>query len=145
MSKYNVLYERGTDGWWTATVRGVRGCHTQGRSIEQAENRIREALGLYVDDAERAELVRQVRLPRRLRELVTGVLRLKNREEQIFEMYLEHFRSAATKLREEEHLSVRDVQVLLGTSKSLVSLRHTEHVAKAGVRKAAKREPTVRA
>ena len=80
VSKYNVLYERGTDGWWTATVRGVRGCHTQGRSIEQAENRIREALGLYVDDAERAELVRQVRLPRRLRELVTGVLRLESRE-----------------------------------------------------------------
>ncbi len=71
------------------------------------------------------------------------MFRLKSREQQIFEMYLELFRSAATKLREEEHLSVRDVHVLLGTSKSLVSLRQTEQIAKAGVRKAAKRQPIV--
>jgi len=60
---YSVVYERDGDGWWVASVRGVRGCHTQGRSIDQARNRIRDALSLFVDDAEAAELVDEIRLP----------------------------------------------------------------------------------
>jgi predicted RNase H-like HicB family nuclease len=139
MSKYDVVYERGSDGYWTASVKGVRGCHTQGRSIEQAEHRIREALGLYVDDADQARLVRHIRLPRHLRHLVGGVLRLKSREEQAFEEYVEHFRFVAAKLRA-ERISVRDVTALLGKSKSLVSLRQKEQMATATIRKTAKAE-----
>lgn len=47
---YTVRYERDEDGWWVATVKGVKGCHTQGRSIEAARKRIRESLALYVDE-----------------------------------------------------------------------------------------------
>jgi predicted RNase H-like HicB family nuclease len=43
----------------------VPGCHTYGRSLRQARERIREALGLWVDDADRAELVPDIRLPRK--------------------------------------------------------------------------------
>src|SRR5262245_58345842 len=30
---YRVAYERDEACWWVATVRGVRGCHTQGRTV----------------------------------------------------------------------------------------------------------------
>jgi predicted RNase H-like HicB family nuclease len=59
---YTVDYVRGDDGWWTASVRGVRGAHTQGRSIAQARRRVRKALGLFVDDAERADLLDNIRI-----------------------------------------------------------------------------------
>jgi predicted RNase H-like HicB family nuclease len=54
VKSYRVAYERDESGWWVATVRGVRGCHTQGRTVDEARRRIREALGLFVDDARRA-------------------------------------------------------------------------------------------
>lgn len=55
--KYTVDYVPGKEGWWTASVREVPGANTQGRSIAQARRRIREALGLFVEDAQRAELI----------------------------------------------------------------------------------------
>jgi predicted RNase H-like HicB family nuclease len=36
MSKYHVSYERDEAGWWVASVRKVRGCHTQGRTVDEA-------------------------------------------------------------------------------------------------------------
>ena len=63
MSAYHVAYERDASGWWVATVRRVRGCHTQGRTVDEARRRIREALSLFVDDAASAELVDHVKLP----------------------------------------------------------------------------------
>ena len=50
VKSYRVAYERDESGWWVATVRGVRGCHTQGRTVDEARRRIRQALGLFVDD-----------------------------------------------------------------------------------------------
>jgi predicted RNase H-like HicB family nuclease len=61
--KYPVDYALGDDGWWTACVRGVRGVHTQGRSIAQARRRICEALGPFVEGAEKAELFDNIRIP----------------------------------------------------------------------------------
>src|SRR5438046_10037742 len=62
MRTYTVSYERDEGGWWVATVVEVRGCRTQGRTIAQARSRIREALGLFVDNSERAALVERVKL-----------------------------------------------------------------------------------
>jgi predicted RNase H-like HicB family nuclease len=45
-STYQVELERDERGWWAASVPAVPGAHTQGRSIAQAMNRIREALSL---------------------------------------------------------------------------------------------------
>ncbi len=59
---YVVAYERDDDGWWVGSVKGVRGCHTQGRTIEETRRRIRDALSLFVDDAETATLQDSVRL-----------------------------------------------------------------------------------
>src|ERR1041385_8959781 len=58
MSAYHVTYERDESGWWVASVREVRGCHTQGRTVDEARRRIRKALELFVDDVRSAKLVR---------------------------------------------------------------------------------------
>jgi predicted RNase H-like HicB family nuclease len=63
VKSYRVAYERDESGWWVATVRGVRGCHTQGRTVDEARRRIREALELFVDNARRAPIVDDVKLP----------------------------------------------------------------------------------
>lgn len=60
---YRAVYEREPNGRWTVEIPQVRGCHTYGRTIEQARDRIREALDLFVKDADTAEIVDDVRLP----------------------------------------------------------------------------------
>lgn len=45
--RYTVTYERDSDGWWVAEVAEIPECHTQGKSIAQARERIREAMELY--------------------------------------------------------------------------------------------------
>ena len=57
-----VAYEGDESGWRVAPVRGVRGCHTQGRTVDEARRRIREALELFVDDARKAIIVDAVKL-----------------------------------------------------------------------------------
>ena len=81
-STYTVIYERDERGWWVASVRGVRGCHTQGRTLEQARRRVREALGLFVRDADSADFVEQVRLPLRARRALARGLTARQRAEQ---------------------------------------------------------------
>ena len=51
---YRIAYERDESGWWVASVRGVRGCHTQGRTVEEARRRVIEAMELFVGDARTA-------------------------------------------------------------------------------------------
>lgn len=57
MTTYHVAYDRDESGWWVASVREVRGCHSQGRTIDEARERVREALELFVDHAKSAKLV----------------------------------------------------------------------------------------
>jgi predicted RNase H-like HicB family nuclease len=57
---YLVTYER--DGsMWLARIESLDGCHTQGSTIDEARERIREALGLFDKDAAGAILVDDVR------------------------------------------------------------------------------------
>ena len=49
MKRYRVDYERDESGWRVASVRGVRGCHTQGRTVDEARRHVRQALELFVD------------------------------------------------------------------------------------------------
>ena len=41
---YKATVERDEAGWWVATVRGVPGVHTQGRTLKQVRKRAQEAL-----------------------------------------------------------------------------------------------------
>ena len=70
MATYRVVMERDEEGAWIVHVPSIAGCHTYGRSIRQATKRIQEALGLWVDDADEAELDIVVRLDAGIRPLV---------------------------------------------------------------------------
>ena len=61
--KYTAVYEREPDGWWVVDIPQVRGCHSQGRTIEQARERVREALELFVEDAATVEIVDDIDSP----------------------------------------------------------------------------------
>ena len=63
MKTFRVVYERDAAGWWVASVRGIRGCHTQGRTVDEARRRIAEALELFDEKARGARIVDDVRLP----------------------------------------------------------------------------------
>lgn len=48
MKKYQfpVVIEQDEDGWYIALVPGLKGCHTQARSLSVLEKRIKEAIKL---------------------------------------------------------------------------------------------------
>jgi predicted RNase H-like HicB family nuclease len=116
VKRYTVRYERDEDGWWVATVKGVRGCHTQGRTIEEAERRAREALGLFVDGAESATLEREVRLPAKIRQELKRLSSAKKRADRANAAARTLRRKTVIDLRKKLGLSVRDAGTLLGLS-----------------------------
>src|SRR2546429_842782 len=79
MSAYHVTYERDESGWWVASVREVRGCHTQGRTVDEARRRIREALDLFVTNARSATFVDNVKLPARAAKAIRAYVAFRKR------------------------------------------------------------------
>jgi predicted RNase H-like HicB family nuclease len=112
---YTVTYEHDSTGWWVASVPEVPGCHTQGRTIRQARERIREALGLFVKNAAKAKLVDDVRLPADVRRLIDEQRTARERIERDQEHAQATLRRAAQRLAK-LHVSVRDAGELLGLS-----------------------------
>ena len=49
-SNFSVIIERDRDGIYVASVPALRGCHTQGSSLDQVMDRIREAIALCVEE-----------------------------------------------------------------------------------------------
>lgn len=49
---FDVLLERGLDGWIVASVPTLPGCHTQGKTQAQALERIKEAIELWLESGE---------------------------------------------------------------------------------------------
>ena len=45
---FSVIIERDTEGYYIASVPGLRGCHTQARSLDDLMTRVREALELFL-------------------------------------------------------------------------------------------------
>src|SRR5947209_19455644 len=60
---YKAVFERDESGAWIVRIPELRGCHTYGRTLDQARRRIREALSLWVDNAEDAVIEEEIRLP----------------------------------------------------------------------------------
>ena len=117
VKRYRVAYERDESGWWVATVRGVRGCHTQGRTVDEARRRIREALDLFVDDARTAPIVDDVKLPRRAAQAVRAYATLRRKAEQEDRRAAMAARRAVRMLRGGRlKMSARDAARLLGLS-----------------------------
>jgi len=117
MKAYRVTYKRDSSGWWVASVRRVRGCHTQGRTVDEARRRIREALSLFVDDAASAELVDQIELPATVKRAIREYATLRNKADAESKRASAAARRAVRVLREGKlKMSARDTAALLGLS-----------------------------
>lgn len=115
-----VVYERDENGLWVARVKGVPGCHTQGRTIAQARERIREALRLFDPQAGDARLRDDVRLPGGLARLLAAQRSARSKREAVEASLRELNIKAARALTKEAGLSLRDAGELLGASQETV-------------------------
>jgi vacuolar-type H+-ATPase subunit I/STV1 len=64
-----VLFDPDADGWWAVSIPAVKGVRSDGRTLEEARRKIREALASAEDlgwnerKAAAVELVEEIRLP----------------------------------------------------------------------------------
>ncbi len=114
--RYRAVFERDESGAWIARVPRVPGCHTHGRTLDQTRRRLREALGLWVADAESAEFVEEVRLPPRVREAVRRSRAARAEAERKRAKSQDATARTARVLVEELQLGLRDAGELLGLS-----------------------------
>ena len=117
MKSYRVAYERDESGWWVASVRRVRGCHTQGRTVDEARRRIREALELFVHDAHKAAIVDEVKLPSTATKAIRAYASLRKKADEEDRRAARAARRAVRVLRTGKlKMSARDAARLLGLS-----------------------------
>ena len=118
MKTFKVVYEREPDGRWTVSVPAVKGCHTHGRTIAQARERIREALSLFVADrtAASARFNEDIRLPAVARTKLEYLRDLRERFEQARKEVSGVELEVVKILRDDVELGQRDVGELLGVS-----------------------------
>jgi len=48
---FSVIIERDAEGFYVATVPGLRGCHTQARSLDELMGRVKEAIQVCLEAA----------------------------------------------------------------------------------------------
>ena len=79
---YTAVYERDdTDDAWTVRIKGVTGCQTYGRSLRQAQSRIREALAVWLDQDPVSLTIRD-QFPSSLATVADEVLRARSAAER---------------------------------------------------------------
>ena len=49
LRRFTVVLERDEDGLFVASIPVLKGCHTQGKTLDQAMERIREAAELWLE------------------------------------------------------------------------------------------------
>jgi len=113
---YRAVYEREADGRWTVAIPKVKGCHTYGRTIDQARDRIREALGLFVNNAEGAEIEDDVRMPAEVKEAVRNARQSRRQLETARGRVSAAEQRAVRYLRQRMKLGHRDAGSILGLS-----------------------------
>lgn len=118
MKTYKAIYEREPDGRWTVELPDVPGCHTYGRTIEQARTRLREALALFVPErtAAAAKFEDEIRLPTQCLKDVQDALGLRAELEATRAKLADAERRAVKRLRHDAHLGHRDAGEILGLS-----------------------------
>lgn len=114
--KYHIVYEREPDGRWTVEAPNVPGCHSYGRTIEQARERIREALSLFIDNAATAKFEEVIKLPEPVLRTVATAKQLRAKVIRDTEKSIQAHRKAVMSLRHKMHLGLRDAGELLGVS-----------------------------
>lgn len=59
--QFKVIVEHGEDGYFVATVPALPGCHTQGKTIKELTDNVREVIQLCLDEArENPEYLKQI-------------------------------------------------------------------------------------
>ena len=116
MKAYKAVFERDEGGWWLARIPSIQGCHTQGRTLKQARRRLREALGLWIDDPDSVAFDEDIRLPRVLRVAVERSWRARARAEREQAHAQDETTEAAHVLVDELGVGLRDTGELLGLS-----------------------------
>lgn len=101
--------------FWFVRVPAIPGCHTQGRNLAEIQKRVREALSLFVEDAELAELDLHFVLPKGVRSLVHKAKTLRARADAAQAAATAELHASAAALAAQD-LSYRDIGAVLGVS-----------------------------
>ena len=113
--KYVAVYERDREAdTWYVRIEGELGCQTYGRSLRQAQTRIREALALWLDREPEA-LTIEDRLPTSVAAVATQVTRARQAAEAAGEKAQKQTSEAVKRLTD-LGLSRRDAADVLGLS-----------------------------
>ncbi len=47
--EFNIIIEKDEDGWYVGSIPELPGCHTQGKTIPQLLERMKEAIEVYLE------------------------------------------------------------------------------------------------
>ena len=64
MREFNVVIEQDEDGYFVASVPSLRGCHTQAKSLDALEKRIKEVIMLCLEEEDEPVINRFVGVQR---------------------------------------------------------------------------------
>jgi predicted RNase H-like HicB family nuclease len=127
--RYTAHYTR-EDGWWIVRILEARGVHSNGRTLEEARRRVREALSLDIGDgAFSVEFTERITLPPNARRELSRHLTARRRAEDQSQQAMRATKHAARALAK-AGLSVRDAGSLLGLTGARVS-----QILKTGLRR----------
>jgi predicted RNase H-like HicB family nuclease len=118
--RYTAHFVR-EDGWWIVRIQEARGVHSNGRTLEEARRRVREALSLDIGDAAfTVEITEKITLPANARQELARQQTARRRAEEHAQEAMKTTKEAARALAK-AGLSVRDAGSLLGLTGARVS------------------------
>jgi predicted RNase H-like HicB family nuclease len=60
MEKYTAIYERGEDGWWVASCLEMPEAITQGETIDEARDNLKDAIQLLLEEVRREDAEKEL-------------------------------------------------------------------------------------
>jgi predicted RNase H-like HicB family nuclease len=60
MEKYTAIYERGEDGWWVASCLEMPEAITQGETIDEARDNLKDAIQLPLEEVRREDAEKEL-------------------------------------------------------------------------------------
>ena len=109
------------DGWWIVRIQEARGVHSNGRTLEEARRRVREALSLDIGDiAFTVAIAEKISLPANVRQQLSRQQTARRRADAQAQEAMKTTKKAALALTS-AGLSVRDAGSLLGMTGARVS------------------------